>query len=312
MLHGPEIAVTFPANATASIVGSLGNVLQLPAVSVPWDDVTGPGSHDVWHADGAWSRGGQDLRGISDVGHGATTVGGRGRIRFLGPTQVVDAAGKDCTPRGAIRRALLAILVLSSGPCARTRLQNLLWETRSQGQASSSLRNALSVLKKELLPLGDDVLVATGDTVSIDRDTIWIDLFEYSKPENTADLGQVFRSHLPDILEGIDLRGAGSEGFEDWLRGERTYWRERFEALRLDLLTHTRLPRSDLVMRAVGPVAMAASPVDRTAPTASPDSQRIARVGLLPSATPEDNRIARLFAELDPRFNRNRDFANPP
>lgn len=122
------------------------------------------------------------------------------RVRIYGPFRVHDDSGADITPPGMKERALLALLLLSPGQ-RRTRawLQDKLWSDRAPEQASGSLRQALSNVRK--------ALGAEAVQLKSDRTTLWL------APEvdpGTADEGA--------LLDDIHVR---DPEFSDWLRDER-------------------------------------------------------------------------------------------
>ena len=100
-------------------------------------------------------------------------------IRLIGLFQVQDAEGRDHTPRGAKARAILALLCQTPGHCRPRRwLESRLWSDRGQEQASGSLRQALTELRKALGPLAAhlqsdrDAVALTGFTTDIESDPI--------------------------------------------------------------------------------------------------------------------------------------------
>jgi hypothetical protein len=131
-------------------------------------------------------------------------------IRMIGVFEVRDVFGRDHTPRGSKARALLAMLCQTPGHCRPRRwLEARLWSDRGQEQASGSLRQALTELRKALGPLA-------GHLTS-DRDCI-------SLASVTTDLGSdpaAARGDLTagrEFLEGIDIVDAA---FNAWLAEER-------------------------------------------------------------------------------------------
>ncbi|MCB1397191.1 MAG: hypothetical protein KDJ98_14770 [Rhodobacteraceae bacterium] len=108
---------------------------------------------------------------------------------------------RDQSLLGLSRRGqgLLAYLATAPGMRAeRGRLADLLWSDRAEAQARASLRQELSLLRRTL---PDGVLGA-------DRQSVWLNP------------GQVRLDARGGIfLDGFDLP---SEGFEDWLRQERS------------------------------------------------------------------------------------------
>ena len=122
------------------------------------------------------------------------------RVRICGPFRVRDESGLDITPLGMKERALLALLLLSPGQ-RRTRvwLQDKLWSDRAPEQASGSLRQALSNVRKALGP--------AADRLKSDRTTLWL------APE--VDIGN---ADPGELLDDIHIR---DPEFTDWLRDER-------------------------------------------------------------------------------------------
>jgi hypothetical protein len=100
---------------------------------------------------------------------------------------------------GARSQALLGYLALSPGRCApRAELAALPWPDRGEAQASASLRQELSVLRKLL---SDAALVADRSTVRLTGEV------QILPPEPAAQL-----------LAGLEL---ASERFEEWLGAVR-------------------------------------------------------------------------------------------
>lgn len=131
-------------------------------------------------------------------------------IRLVGLFQVVDAAGVDHTPRGAKARAMLAMLCRTPDHCRPRRwLEGRLWSDRGSEQASGSLRQALTELRKALGPLAEhlhsdrDCVALTGFVTDLDRDPEAVRLALASGRE---------------FLEGIDIL---DPAFADWLVEER-------------------------------------------------------------------------------------------
>ncbi|WP_137109446.1 hypothetical protein [Rhodobacter sp. SY28-1] len=131
-------------------------------------------------------------------------------IRLMGQFQVQDIMGQDFTPRGAKARAILALLCQTPGHCRPRRwLETRLWSDRGQEQASGSLRQALTELRKTLGPLAvhlksdRDCVSLTGFVTDLDQD-----------PEGA----RVALAHGREFLEGIDIIDAA---FCAWLAEER-------------------------------------------------------------------------------------------
>jgi tetratricopeptide (TPR) repeat protein len=132
------------------------------------------------------------------------------KVRLLGVFDIRDPSGRDCTPRGAKARALVAMLCQTPDR-RRTRrwLEARLWSDRGPEQASGSLRQALMELRRafgdhaELIEADRDLVILHGVTSDLEAD-----------PDAVRDAMAAGR----EFLEGIDI---ADQAFEDWLRDER-------------------------------------------------------------------------------------------
>jgi hypothetical protein len=131
-------------------------------------------------------------------------------IRLVGLFQVLDGLGMDYTPRGAKARALLAMLGRTPDHCRPRRwLESRLWSDRGAEQASGSLRQALSELRKALGPLADHL--------ESDRDCVRLIRFETDLDRDPG-AARLALSGGREFLEGIDIL---DPAFGDWLTEER-------------------------------------------------------------------------------------------
>lgn len=131
-------------------------------------------------------------------------------IRMIGVFEVRDGAGQDRTPRGSKARALLAMLCRTPGHRRPRRwLEARLWSDRGQEQASGSLRQALTELRKALGPLAArldsdrDCIGLAGVTSDLDRDPV---------------AARAALASGREFLEGIDIVDTA---FNAWLAEER-------------------------------------------------------------------------------------------
>lgn len=141
-------------------------------------------------------------------------------LQLLGP---FDLRRADGVPIGITSRkgmALIALLALSrSGQRSRGWLQDRLWGTRSQDQASASLRREIHNLRTMLADAGlCDLVVADAHQVRLDLRQITVDL--RTLDEDLAAGRPCAVLGYGELLEGLDL--PGEEGFEDWLREQRS------------------------------------------------------------------------------------------
>lgn len=131
-------------------------------------------------------------------------------IRLVGVFEVRGHDGRDCTPRGAKARAILAMLCQTPDRRrARRWLESRLWSDRGAEQASGSLRQALMEIRKAL---GDEAERLETDRDMVRLSDVTTDLDQ--SPETAAKALQTGR----EFLEGIDII---DQSFEDWLREER-------------------------------------------------------------------------------------------
>ncbi|MES2144299.1 MAG: tetratricopeptide repeat protein [Pseudomonadota bacterium] len=133
------------------------------------------------------------------------------KVRLLGVFEIRDPAGRDCTPRGAKARALVAMLCRTPDR-RRTRrwLEARLWSDRGPEQASGSLRQALMELRRAF---GDH-----ADLIEADRDLVILHGVETDLEGGSDEVLGMLRNGR-EFLEGIDI---SDQAFEDWLRDERS------------------------------------------------------------------------------------------
>lgn len=131
-------------------------------------------------------------------------------IRLVGVFEVRGEDGRDCTPRGAKARAILAMLCQTPDRRrARRWLEQRLWSDRGAEQASGSLRQALMEIRKAL---GDE-----ADRLETDRDMVRLGGVTTDLEAGPEDATRALQAGR-EFLEGIDII---DKGFEDWLREER-------------------------------------------------------------------------------------------
>ncbi len=131
-------------------------------------------------------------------------------IRLVGVFEVRDDSGRDCTPRGAKARAILAMLCQTPDRRrARRWLEARLWSDRGAEQASGSLRQALMEIRK--------ALGTEADRLETDRDTVRLQGVLTDLEQDQPAAVRALQSGR-EFLEGIDII---DQSFEDWLREER-------------------------------------------------------------------------------------------
>ena len=139
----------------------------------------------------------------------------------MGSFGLTDIHGKQITVSTKKNRALLAILALSqSGFETRERLCGLLWGDRGEEQARSSLRQSLTVMRKEL-GTSAVFLKTDDDHIGLDHQNLQIDVKEFFSSARSDDLSSLTRAaewYRGELLADVSLK---EEVFEHWLSAER-------------------------------------------------------------------------------------------
>lgn len=121
-------------------------------------------------------------------------------LTINGRFRMSDSRGADLAPRGMKSRALIALLAVSPDQ-RRTRswLQSKLWSTRSSEQASGSLRQTLSEIRRSL---GEhsELLLTNGPNVSLDSNMLKI---EHDDTQNST-LFDDIEVNDPAFVEWLD------------------------------------------------------------------------------------------------------------
>jgi TolB-like protein/DNA-binding SARP family transcriptional activator len=146
-----------------------------------------------------------------------------GPFELRGPDGPIDLTSKKLA-------GLLAFLVCTAPqPHSRDKLMNLLWGSHFDAQARQNLRQALTRLRRVL---GDDVLISSGETVSLRAGVIDIDVarFEALLANGSRDALSVAVGLYRDaFLAGIAI---SEEAWSEWLGVQR----QRLEGLILDAM----------------------------------------------------------------------------
>ena len=125
------------------------------------------------------------------------------RLSLFGRFRAADAVGNEISIKSKKARALLAYLALPPGKeRSREEVMALLWSERGDEQARSSLRQALSGLRKELGEIANGVLKVTDEWLALDPDLVAVE------PAAPSDV----------LLSGLHI---SDPAFDEWLRDER-------------------------------------------------------------------------------------------
>lgn len=156
------------------------------------------------------------------------------RLDLLGGLHIGSPDGTPLPLSARKARALLAYLALSQGRAQpRDKLAALFWADSNAEQARTSLRQALSAVRKALEDAGlqaQQALVADADRVGLCRAQVDVVEFERCLRDGTpAALEQAIALYRGDLLEGVH---AAAPAFDHWLAIER----ERLRGVALDAL----------------------------------------------------------------------------
>jgi DNA-binding SARP family transcriptional activator len=167
-------------------------------------------------------------------------------LRLLGP---FEAGGVKLPTRKS--EALLGYLGLEAGTAhRRDSLMALLWGDRGDRQARHSLSQTLSSLRKAL---GDhaDSLIVDGDCIMLSEAGIAVDARRFqalAATESCDDWNEAGKLYRGELLQGLHLR---EPGYQDWVAGERSRFREAALAVQNRLVQHHEAGRAlDAAMRA--------------------------------------------------------------
>ncbi|MEM9358256.1 MAG: hypothetical protein AAGB04_18810 [Pseudomonadota bacterium] len=140
------------------------------------------------------------------------------KVCLVGPFQILDSGGADRTPRAEKARALVAMLALSPKfERSRTWLKDKLWSDRQGKQATDSLRQALTQIRRALGSHAD-CLDAAGRNVRLAHGSVSICL----ESEPGRERGQI--SEVRELLEDLNVQ---DPEFKAWLKEERRRFRNR-------------------------------------------------------------------------------------
>ena len=119
-------------------------------------------------------------------------------------------------------RALLAYLAVRAGqPLPREAFVGLLWPDVDAGEARHSLRQTLTVLGRDLGPLGWPASLLGGEALCLPGALVRADVADSDRLARSPEgrhLERAVMAYRGDFLEGLVT---GEEAFDGWLAGER-------------------------------------------------------------------------------------------
>ena len=142
-------------------------------------------------------------------------------VRTLGglSLRVNGRALKDMGSHKA--EALLVYLAVEGGQHSRSKLLTVFWPESAEEHASTSLRVALSILRRRV----PNYLDVSRDTVGLEPDAkVRIDVAELEKELQAGRIERVLQIYHGDFLQGFHVRESAE--FEDWLVSQQERLRE--------------------------------------------------------------------------------------
>ncbi|TIO76745.1 MAG: transcriptional regulator [Mesorhizobium sp.] len=145
-----------------------------------------------------------------------------GNISLFGGFQIEKGAGGSVWLTGKRGPAILAYLARCPSMAApRERLADLLWSDSDSEHSRNSLRQTLSVLRRDLSRAGMDILHARKDLIGLRPDAVRVDVEDFEtglSARSAPDLETALALYTGPFLDGFYV---GSNAFDDWAASER-------------------------------------------------------------------------------------------
>jgi serine/threonine-protein kinase len=148
------------------------------------------------------------------------------RLRAFGALDLAAEGGGDVAMilRQPKRAALLVYLAvaLPRGFHRRDALLPLFWPEMDEAHARDALNSALKMLRQRL---GSDAVVSRGfEEVAVAADRFWTDAVAFEEALGEGRYEAALELYRGDLLRGFHATEA--HGFEEWMEGERSRYRE--------------------------------------------------------------------------------------
>lgn len=144
-------------------------------------------------------------------------------LRLLGGVQVSvceddNARRLTLAPKPMAVLAYLAVAGVDGPPVRRDVLLALFWPELSSPKARAALRQMLFHLRRAL---GDGVLVADRDTVSLEPNAVECDVVSFERLLERGERSEAIDIYRGPLLDGFFVDGMSAQ-FETWIDGQRT------------------------------------------------------------------------------------------
>ncbi|SFQ16644.1 DNA-binding transcriptional activator of the SARP family [Mesorhizobium sp. NFR06] len=145
-----------------------------------------------------------------------------GSISLFGGFQIARENGGPVWLTGKRGPAILAYLARCPGMAAtRERLADLLWSESDSEHSRNSLRQTLSVLRRDLAGAGLDIIRSGRELIGLKHDAVRVDVEDFEtglSARSAQELETALSLYTGPFLDGLYL---GSNAFDDWAAAER-------------------------------------------------------------------------------------------
>jgi DNA-binding SARP family transcriptional activator len=144
------------------------------------------------------------------------------KISLFGGFRIEKEADGPLWLTGKRGPAIIAYLARCPGMAApRERLADLLWSDSDSEHSHNSLRQTLSVLRRDLSRAGVDIIHSRRDLIGLRPDAVRVDVEEFESglsARSAPELETALALYTGPFLDGLYL---GSNTFDDWAASER-------------------------------------------------------------------------------------------
>ncbi|MBZ9977708.1 BTAD domain-containing putative transcriptional regulator [Mesorhizobium sp. BR-1-1-10] len=144
------------------------------------------------------------------------------RISLFGGFRIENAMADSLRLTGKRGPAIIAYLSRSPGMAAtRERLADLFWSDSDSEHSRNSLRQTLSILRRDLSRAGVNLIHSRGESIGLTPDAVRVDVDEFEAgltARSVPELEKALANYNGPFLDGFYL---GSDGFDGWVTSER-------------------------------------------------------------------------------------------
>ncbi|WP_214471668.1 BTAD domain-containing putative transcriptional regulator [Mesorhizobium sp. dw_380] len=144
------------------------------------------------------------------------------RISLFGGFRIENGTADPPRLTGKRGPAIVAYLARCPGMVAtRERLADLFWGDSDSEHSRNSLRQTLSVMRRDLSRAGVDLIHSRGELIGLAADAVRVDVEEFQaglSSHSVQELEKALANYTGPFLDGLYL---GRNGFDDWVASER-------------------------------------------------------------------------------------------